>query len=236
MNYVLVLISIGILILIHEGGHLIGACVTGMPVSSFSIGMGPKLCGIRIKEIEYRLSLIPIGGYVSLDLKSLEQMFELPIWKRVFFLLCGPLANLLVILPLFAMINIYFHGISSQSVLVQPLHQSLFLAASMLGDIGLVFSQPQQMAGIVGIVAEAGKAMNGIPFFLFLTAFLSFNFAIFNLLPIPVLDGGQIFLSLLEKFTPRVQKARLPLAIAGWVLMIGLIIYVTTLDIQRILA
>lgn len=236
MNYVLVIVSIGTLILIHEAGHLLGARVTGLPVASFSIGMGPKLFGLKINGIEYRISVIPLGGYVSLDLNSLEQMFGLPVWKRVFFLLCGPLANLLVIIPLFALINVYFQGVSVNAVLLQPLQQSLMLAGSMLGDIGQVFSQPQQMAGIVGIVAEAGKAMNGLPFFLFLTAFLSLNFAVFNLLPIPVLDGGQILLSLLEKVTPKVQKARLPLAIAGWVLMIGLIIYVTTLDIQRILA
>ena len=62
---------------------------------------------------------------------------------------------------------------------------------------------------------------------------LSINLAILNLFPIPVFDGGKIILYLLEKLHPRLMRLHISLAIAGWIFIIGLLIYVTVLDIGR---
>lgn len=60
------LIVIGVIIVIHEFGHFSMAKIFGIPVSTFSIGFGPRLFGFRYKETEYRVSAIPLGGYVKI--------------------------------------------------------------------------------------------------------------------------------------------------------------------------
>ncbi|MGC9324282.1 MAG: RIP metalloprotease RseP [Desulfomonilia bacterium] len=59
-------IALGILIFFHELGHFIVAKVNGVGVLKFSLGFGPALLKKRIGETEYRLSLVPLGGYVKM--------------------------------------------------------------------------------------------------------------------------------------------------------------------------
>src|SRR6185503_2245504 len=68
--------AILLIVLVHELGHLLAAKWAGMPASVFSIGFGPKIWGFRIGETEYRLSAIPIGGYVRID--PMEERIEGP--------------------------------------------------------------------------------------------------------------------------------------------------------------
>lgn len=60
------LILLGILVLIHELGHFLFAKMFNVKVPRFSIGFGPKLVGFRAGETEYRISAVPLGGYVKL--------------------------------------------------------------------------------------------------------------------------------------------------------------------------
>jgi regulator of sigma E protease len=60
------LIVIGIIIFIHEFGHFSMAKFFGIPVATFSLGFGPRLFGFRYKETDYRVSAIPLGGYVKI--------------------------------------------------------------------------------------------------------------------------------------------------------------------------
>lgn len=60
------LIVIGIIILIHEFGHFSMAKLFRIPVATFSLGFGPRLFGFRYRETEYRVSAIPLGGYVKI--------------------------------------------------------------------------------------------------------------------------------------------------------------------------
>ncbi len=60
------LILLGILVLAHELGHFLVAKATGVKVLAFSIGFGPRVVGFRFGETEYRISAIPLGGYVKL--------------------------------------------------------------------------------------------------------------------------------------------------------------------------
>jgi regulator of sigma E protease len=57
---------LGVLILVHELGHYIAARAFDIHVSRFSIGLGPKLVGFRRGETEFRISALPLGGYVKL--------------------------------------------------------------------------------------------------------------------------------------------------------------------------
>ena len=53
-------------ILIHEFGHFIVARKLGLRVDAFSIGFGPVLWRKKVDGVEYRLSALPLGGYVSI--------------------------------------------------------------------------------------------------------------------------------------------------------------------------
>lgn len=66
MTIVYFLIALGFLIIVHEFGHLIVAKLSGIYVEMFSIGFGPRLFGFKRKETEYRISLLPLGGYVKM--------------------------------------------------------------------------------------------------------------------------------------------------------------------------
>src|SRR5437588_12675351 len=63
IGFVLVL---GILILVHEWGHFIVARFFGVRVDVFSIGFGPRLFGWKRGATDYRVSALPLGGYVRM--------------------------------------------------------------------------------------------------------------------------------------------------------------------------
>ncbi len=65
-NVALAAIAIGLLIFVHELGHFLSAKAIGVRVETFSLGFWKKLVGFRRGDTEYRLSLIPLGGYVKL--------------------------------------------------------------------------------------------------------------------------------------------------------------------------
>ncbi|MFQ6116999.1 MAG: RIP metalloprotease [Candidatus Bipolaricaulia bacterium] len=103
------LITIGFIILIHEGGHFIAAKLARMWVHELAIGLGPRLFRFRIRETIYSLRLIPFGGYVRVagDETSAEEDAEVPSerlfpnrppWSRMAMVLAGPTANVLAAL------------------------------------------------------------------------------------------------------------------------------------------
>ncbi|MCS7250332.1 MAG: RIP metalloprotease RseP [candidate division WOR-3 bacterium] len=109
MNLLIVAIVIGVLITIHEIGHLITAKIYKIPVEKFSIGFGPTLIKKQIKETTYSLSLIPLGGYIKLkgEEEEEENGFLLqPTGKKLMVVFMGPLANL--ILGVFLIFLLYF--------------------------------------------------------------------------------------------------------------------------------
>ncbi len=66
LNIALAAIAVGILILVHELGHFLAAKAVGVRVEVFSIGFWKKLFSFRKGDTEYRLSVVPLGGYVKL--------------------------------------------------------------------------------------------------------------------------------------------------------------------------
>ena len=99
-----IVLLLGGLIFVHELGHFLVAKSLGVKVVRFSIGFGPRLFGFRRGETEYRISLLPLGGYVKMagDDPSEELapedrgrgFLEQPPWKRLVIAFAGPAANL----------------------------------------------------------------------------------------------------------------------------------------------
>jgi regulator of sigma E protease len=95
-----------------------------------------------------------------------------------------------------------------------------------------------QMSGPVGIYQAAGTyASMGISAYMFLVAELSLNVGIFNLLPLPVLDGGQVIITIIEWIAHRSlnEKVKTAIMVACWVLLIGFMIFVTWNDVARLI-
>jgi regulator of sigma E protease len=103
------IIAFGVLIIIHELGHFIMAKVNGVKVEEFSIGMGPKLFGIKGKETEYLIKLLPIGGYVKMlgdegksdDPRAFNNKSSL---RKLSVVIAGPIMNLVLGVVLFSII------------------------------------------------------------------------------------------------------------------------------------
>ena len=65
--FIMAILAFSLLIIIHELGHFTLAKLNGVKVHEFSLGMGPKLFGIKGKETEYLIKAFPIGGYVKME-------------------------------------------------------------------------------------------------------------------------------------------------------------------------
>jgi len=234
VSYLFVLALLGTLILIHELGHLCAARLAGIPVVRFSVGFGPTLVERSIGAMQVRLALFPLGGYV---LPEEDALRERSLARRVGFYLGGPLANILLALPLFAALEILAHGVSLDALVVAPfVRLGATLAALGLG-LSQLFGQPEALSGVLGIVVEGGRYVEtGALQALQLAIALTLNLAVINLLPIPILDGGKVVLHVLESLVPRAVALEVPLAIGGLLLIVAALGYATYLDLARLLA
>jgi membrane-associated protease RseP (regulator of RpoE activity) len=77
---------------IHELGHLAAAHVCCVRASELGLGWGPKLCSFRVGAVTYKLNALPLGAYVRLDMKGLQQR---PLDQQVFVLLAGIIVNII---------------------------------------------------------------------------------------------------------------------------------------------
>lgn len=64
--YIAPLLVFGLVVFVHELGHFVAAKLTGVYAPVFSLGWGRRIWGVRRGETDYRLSLIPLGGYVRM--------------------------------------------------------------------------------------------------------------------------------------------------------------------------
>jgi regulator of sigma E protease len=98
-------ITLCAMIVIQEFGHFIVAKLLGIAVETFSVGFGPRLFGFNLGGTDYRISAIPLGGYVKFRGENLELMqgksegsvdefLSHPKWKRFLVALAGPVFNL----------------------------------------------------------------------------------------------------------------------------------------------
>lgn len=108
VNVLLTVLAVSLLILVHELGHFIAAKLVGMRVEVFSIGFWKKLLAVRVGETEYRLSLVPLGGYVRVTGESPQEGKGKPheFWsktpgQRAVFIVGGVAMNLVLALALF---------------------------------------------------------------------------------------------------------------------------------------
>ena len=66
MTILIVIISLSLLILVHEAGHFFAAKFFGVRVDEFGLGFPPRIFGKKIGETTYSINLLPLGGFVKI--------------------------------------------------------------------------------------------------------------------------------------------------------------------------
>lgn len=155
MNTVLLFIVVlGPLIFFHELGHFLVARLFGVGVEKFSLGFGPRILGKKVGRTDYRLSLIPLGGYVKMvgdEPDSKLPPEDLPfsfthkhVAKRSLIVFAGPFFNAVLALIIFCSI-LYFNGIESIKPVIRKIDAN----------------SPAEQAGLQ--VADRIVAIDGVP-------------------------------------------------------------------------
>jgi len=127
------------------------------------------------------------------------------------------------------LLNCWYYGLVEMQVITSMTIQALL---NLVRGKGL-----NQLSGPVGIYqATATYASLGFGAYMMLVAQISLNVGIFNLLPLPVLDGGQVVITVLEWITRRQfnEKLKTAIMIVCWVLLISVMIFATWNDISKL--
>src|SRR5271154_7093632 len=120
-------VVLGIMVLLHEWGHFVAAKLCGVRVDVFSIGFGPRIWGVKRGDTDYRLSILPLGGYVRMagDNPSEErtgaayEFLSRPRWQRCIIDIAGPVVNILLTFVIFWGIYL-FVGMPVDTYLSRP--------------------------------------------------------------------------------------------------------------------
>jgi regulator of sigma E protease len=108
--YAVVVAILGFMIFVHELGHFLAAKAFGVRVLTFSLGFGKRLFGFNYGGTDYRVSLLPLGGYVKMageDPSEVrpgdpDEFLAKPRWQRFIIAIMGPTANVLIAVVLLA--------------------------------------------------------------------------------------------------------------------------------------
>jgi regulator of sigma E protease len=125
-------------VLFHEAGHMWVARALGIGVDTYSVGFGKRLFGLQRGNTDYRLSLVPLGGYVRLAGDNIQDplqsephhLLSHPRSHRLLVYLAGPVANLVLALIIFSVVNwigyeeVYYEPVVGQVVAELPEGQS----------------------------------------------------------------------------------------------------------------
>ena len=119
-------VVLGFMILIHEFGHYAAAKYFGVRVEQFAIGFGKRLLGFRRGETEYRINILPLGGYVKMSGENPMddrtgdpgEFLSHPRWQRFVIALAGPAMN--IILAVALLTGVYMVRYEYPAVLDEP--------------------------------------------------------------------------------------------------------------------
>jgi regulator of sigma E protease len=136
--------ALGVIIFVHEAGHLLVAKAFNVRVLTFSLGFGRRLFGFRRNETDYRVSLVPLGGYVRLggedpgevDPEDRREFLNKPRWQRVLVYLAGPAMNVVLAIVLIA--AVFMVGVEVSAVPDLPPIVGQVVEGSSADSAGLV--------------------------------------------------------------------------------------------------
>ena len=231
------LILLGIIVIIHEGGHFFVAKLCKVKVNEFSIGFGKILLSKQGKETKYSIRLIPLGGFVNMEGEEepsdAEGSFsKAGTLKKIAIVAAGAVVNII-----FGLL-VYFLLVTVHYGLEVALSSTLNFGVALLESVKMLFTgavTADDLTGPVGIATIVSETSN-ISDFVYLMSIISLSIGITNLLPIPPLDGGKIIIYIIEGIIkkPIKEDISLKIQLLGFSFIIILSIFVMYKDIVRI--
>ncbi len=112
------IVLVGLMVVVHEFGHFAVAKLCGVRVEAFSFGFGPRLFGFKYGDTDYKVCLLPLGGFVKMTgenpgdepvLDDRGAFMAHPRWQRMLIGLAGPFANFVLA---FVLMIFYFGWIN----------------------------------------------------------------------------------------------------------------------------
>jgi regulator of sigma E protease len=145
LSILLAVVGLGLLIVLHEGGHFIVARLCGMKVERFSIGFGPTLIGFKRGGTTFQIAPIPLGGFVQITGLNPSEEFDKndpyvypnrPRWMRLLTILAGPAANYATAFVLMLIVLLTFGMPSKTQKIIEPVPGKPAAAAGLqAGDV-----------------------------------------------------------------------------------------------------
>lgn len=230
LGTILVLLAV---MVVHEFGHFVLCISLGIPVKSLHIGLpiGPQL-RMHLGKYPFTISLLLFGAAVMIDEGA---MWKAPLWRRIPIFLAGPGANFLSVAVVGMVISRSPAGfVAGLGTVVFTAALLVKLALAVIGGTIPLAEIASQTAGPVGIVALGSELVSSgtMGFFSFFTV-ISTWIGLFNLLPIPGLDGGQVATNVLVSLgLPR--KWTMVATYVSVVLLLVFMFLVTVQDITRL--
>jgi regulator of sigma E protease len=119
VSVVAFIVLVGVMVVVHEFGHFAVAKLCGVRVEAFSVGFGPRLFGVKYGDTDYKICLLPLGGYVKMTGETPDQVSTSdspdeaiplaedpgaftshPRWQRMLIGVAGPVANFILAVAL----------------------------------------------------------------------------------------------------------------------------------------
>lgn len=217
MNLVLFLLAFYISIAAHEFGHYLSSKTFGVGVPTFCIGFGPTLFRFNASNTNFKFKLIPLGGYIN---NNPNELSSISIFKEWIIILSGVLVNFIL---LTASLSLFFNKSIPTVISI--------LFTQILGPVASAYINPTSYFGAnIALSSTVPSMLNNFTPNNFLLVLGAINLALFafNLLPLPVLDGGQLYMSIarrvsnkLPKYTNKINKILSILIILSWILLLS---------------
>jgi regulator of sigma E protease len=138
---------------IHEGAHSLAAYACRVSITEFGFGWGPKVFGVRIRNVEYIIKVLPFGAFVRFDLTELQ---ERPLQQQILVMMAGVIGNLLAglipISPAFTLMN---YLLAATNIL--PLYQQDGWKCGMLMLRGFL---KRKSTGVEWVFTIAGSVLS----------------------------------------------------------------------------
>lgn len=237
-NIIIVIIGINAVIAIHELGHWSMCHLFGVETPEFSIGFGSNIFEKQLDSTKFVLAALPIGGYVEITGmrhpvpgKEAVSFATQPYKHKALIMLGGILFNILFAFAIFLIIG-FVPPIVKQAPNLEPAPSEPTPGQETLSHT----KHPRSnIVGPLGIIRIASQSLDyGFSFYFYFLALLSLNLAIFNLFPIPLLDGGQLLISTIETVRGALLPDSLYNAIMSFttLIMIFFLVYITRQDVR----
>lgn len=240
-NILGLLLILNAILVIHELGHYWAARRVNFPVKAVCFGLGKPLITWRHGETIFSIAPVPLGGYIKMDDDAYA---ALPAFRKAWIAFWGPMANLLSVAAVISGLLFCANLLKLGWMAFTPpiLWESLTAGVQVLWDtVFYIIGGLMQLSahggiaeGIVGPIGLANQVQSmgqlSMTMWLILYSGLSVNIALFNLLPIPALDGGRMTFALLEMVTGKSFPREEAIHQWGFILLLTFGLFLTLKD------